>query len=292
MWNRQDKQRRIVRSDRFHVQMVRAKRDFDSSCWFTRGWTLQELIAPRSVEFYTSEWVYICDKRSKIDEISHITGVDKGILLGTSPVRASSVARIMSWASNRVTTRKEDIAYCLLGLFGIYMPLLYGEGDRAFIRLQEEILKQSSDQSLFAWNPLLDGASQASAFENDAVCSIFSPSPACFAETRDVMPVPEYWDTESTLTNRGVRLKMPFKYDASNKTFIGILCCASSSSVQDVAIEFQSASNSLEDLDHLIRRSTCVRYGNWSHDPEIQFNVVFWQLRPLCGTLDTTDFSS
>ena len=248
--------------------------NFNSSCWFTRGWTLQELIAPRSVEFYTSEWIYISDKCSKVDELSYITGVDKGVLLGTSPVQASSVAKIMSWASKRVTTRKEDIAYCLLGLFGIYMPLLYGEGDRAFIRLQEEILKKSSDQSLFAWNPLVDTANSS---EKDSVCGIFSPSPDCFAETSEVMPLPEYWDTESALTNRGVRLRMPFKfkYDTLKQTFIGILCCISSSSLQDVAIEFYSASNSLEDLDHLIRRSACVRYGNWSNDPEIQFNIVY-----------------
>jgi hypothetical protein len=75
---------------------------FNSSCWFTRGWTLQELIAPRSVEFYTSDWTHIGSKYSKVNELSRITGVDAGVLRGASPVRACSVARIMSWASKRV----------------------------------------------------------------------------------------------------------------------------------------------------------------------------------------------
>ncbi|KAE9362670.1 hypothetical protein N431DRAFT_551159 [Stipitochalara longipes BDJ] len=136
---------------------------FDNSCWFTRGWTLQELLAPRSVEFYASNWIYIGDKGSMAKEISAITTIAKDILLNKTPIQASSVATIMSWASRRVTTRKEDIAYCLLGLFRIYMPLLYGEGDRAFIRLQEEILKQYSDQSLFAWEPLSCGTNASDA---------------------------------------------------------------------------------------------------------------------------------
>jgi hypothetical protein len=250
---------------------------------------LQELKAPRFVEFFTSEWIYISDKRSEVEELSRITRVDKGVLLKTKPVRISSVARIMSWASKRVTTRKEDVAYCLLGLFGIYMALLYGEGDRAFVRLQEEILKQSSDQSLFAWNPLQAGAaSRAVASEQVPVCGLFSPSPACFAETGDVFPLPEYCDTESTLTNRGLRVKMQFKYDILNKTFIGILCCASASLGKDVAIDFISPSNSINDLDHLIRCSTSVRYGNWFDDEKIHFNSVYlatetslWQSRYL-----------
>jgi hypothetical protein len=67
--------------------------DFKKSCWFTRGWTLQELIAPGSVEFYASDWIHIGDKRSKVNELSRITGVDAGVLCGDDPVRACSVAR-------------------------------------------------------------------------------------------------------------------------------------------------------------------------------------------------------
>lgn len=236
--------------------------EFATSCWFSRGWTLQELIAPRSVEFYNSDWIRIGDKRSMATELSSITAIGEGVLLGNTPVRACSVANIMSWASHRVTTRTEDIAYCLLGLFGIHMPLLYGEGAHAFIRLQEEILKQSSDQSLFAWNPMLVGTVHNSASIDGLLCGILAPSPACFAEARDIIPLPGYWDTESTLTNRGIRLRMPLKYDTITKSFIGILSCVSRSSMQDIAIEFHTTSNSIEDHDHLIRRPVPVKLGD------------------------------
>jgi hypothetical protein len=109
--------------------------EFNSSSWFTRGWTLQEFIAPRNVEFYSSEWIYIGDKISMAQELSTFTGIDEAVLLGVVPPRLVSTAKIMSWASYRKTSRTEDIAYCLLGLFAIHMPLLYGEGGRAFIRL-------------------------------------------------------------------------------------------------------------------------------------------------------------
>jgi hypothetical protein len=246
------------------------------SCWFTRGWTLQELIAPSSVEFYTSDWIYSGDKRSKADKISDITGISVSVLLGDDPVQASSVARIMSWASKRVTTRKEDIAYCLLGLFGIHMPLLYGEGDRGFIRLQEEILKRSSDQSLFAWNPT-EEMSLGTSSGNGSFCGILAPSPLCFSKSKDIWFLPEHWNTESTLTNRGVRLRMPFISDHSRGSLLGILCCNSSSHPkgQFIAIELYSASLLFEDLDHLIRRSNDVIYGNWSGHREVKFKQVY-----------------
>ncbi|PMD40856.1 hypothetical protein L207DRAFT_512299 [Hyaloscypha variabilis F] len=244
---------------------------FESSCWFTRGWTLQELIAPRNVEFYTSDWTYVGDKSSIVTTLSRTTDVDVGVLLGTESVHACSVAMIMSWASRRTTTRKEDIAYCLMGLFGIHMPLLYGEGERAFIRLQEEILKQSSDQSLFAWNPTREDLDPSGRYPS--LCGIFAKSPLCFADTGHILQSPEYWATESTVTNRGIRLRMPFKYDTSRKSFLGGLCCISYGF--DVAIEFYSPSHSLEDLDHLVRVSRRLRYERWSDDPQIHFKEVY-----------------
>jgi hypothetical protein len=248
---------------------------FDNSCWFSRGWTLQELIAPRSVEFYTSDWVYIGDKRSMAKQLSSITTIDEGVLLGTTPVEACSVANIMSWASRRVTTRKEDTAYCLLGLFGLHMPLLYGEGARAFIRLQEEILKQSSDQSLFAWNPASAGVEHGSTSVDRLLCGILAPSPSCFSGSRDVIPVLGYWDTESALTNRGIRLRMPLKYDTVIGSFIGILSCTCRSARQGIAIEFHSNSNSIEDPEHLIRRPVPMIFGSWSDDPQVQLSTVY-----------------
>jgi len=79
-------------------------------------------------------------------------------VLETSDLSLASVAQKMFWASNRKTTRKEDMAYCLLGLFDINMPLLYGEGEKAFLRLQEHIAATSTDHSLFAWSVPSEGA--------------------------------------------------------------------------------------------------------------------------------------
>jgi hypothetical protein len=184
----------------------------------------------------------------------------------------------MSWASKRITTRKEDIAYCLLGLFGIHMPLLYGEGDRAFIRLEEEILKQSSDQSLFAWNPLFEKNSWD--HPDDFLCGIFAPSPACFADSRDIVPLREFWDTESALTNRGVRLRMPFKVDNGFCLPLGFLCCERKSEssytpeFSHVAIELFSESKPLEDLDPVTRTSSRLIFGNWK-DPGVELKQVY-----------------
>jgi hypothetical protein len=149
---------------------------FASSRWFTRGWTLQELLAPNLVQFYDSNWVLIGSKRQFAKEISRITGIDVKAL--QCHVRADcstddvgfmdecnrcgavvrprleifSVSTRLSWASKRQTTRLEDGAYSLLGLFDVNMPLLYGEGLKAFQRLQEEIIRNSDDQSILAWH--------------------------------------------------------------------------------------------------------------------------------------------
>jgi hypothetical protein len=123
-------------------------KDISQSRWFTRGWTLQELIAPRNVKFFTSNWELIGTKQSLCRSIAGITGIDVETLLDPSSLSSASVARKLSWAAERQTTRTEDVAYCLMGIFDVNMPLLYGEGERAFIRLQEEIIKENDDHSL------------------------------------------------------------------------------------------------------------------------------------------------
>ncbi|GKU08907.1 unnamed protein product [Fusarium langsethiae] len=121
--------------------------------WFTRGWTLQELIAPSEIIFLNQKWERIgTNSESNLQqEISNITHIPLGILSGDDNVETASIAQRMTWASKRNTSRLEDRAYCLLGIFDINMPLLYGEGVKAFVRLQEEIMKVSDDHSIFAW---------------------------------------------------------------------------------------------------------------------------------------------
>ncbi|KAI9058581.1 HET-domain-containing protein [Trametes sanguinea] len=128
-----------------------ACRQFRQSRWHTRGWTLQELIAPKHVLFLSRDWTPFGTKASLASALAEITGIDNQVLTHAVSPESFSVAQRMSWAARRVTTRVEDRAYSLLGLFGIHMPTIYGEGRGAFLRLQEEIMKRIPDQTLFAW---------------------------------------------------------------------------------------------------------------------------------------------
>lgn len=125
--------------------------DIKGSRWFKRGWTLQELIAPEDVIFADRNWDIVGMKSSLASLLANITGIDEDVLL-TGNIEGLSIAKRMSWAANRDTTRREDRAYSLMGIFGVNMPPIYGEGDKAFIRLQEEIMKKSNDQSIFTWS--------------------------------------------------------------------------------------------------------------------------------------------
>ena len=112
--------------------------EFRNSRWFTRGWTLQELIAPASVEFFSDKGTRLGDKRSLETEIHGITKINTLALRGDD-LSKFGVEQKMAWASNRNTTREEDQAYCLLGIFDVHLPLIYGEGKKAFRRLEREI---------------------------------------------------------------------------------------------------------------------------------------------------------
>lgn len=113
---------------------------FRASRWFTRGWTLQELIAPTSVEFFTKEGRRLGDKKTLQQQIYEITAIPIPVLQGSSGPSGFDVDERFRWAETRQTTREEDWAYCLLGIFGIFMPLIYGEGKtNAVRRLRKEI---------------------------------------------------------------------------------------------------------------------------------------------------------
>ena len=128
---------------------------FMSSKWHTRGWTLQELIAPTFVLFLATDWTHIGTKAELADLLETITHIPASLLRLHTRLADYSVAQRMSWAASRKTTRPEDRAYSLLGIFGINMSTLYGEGEQAFYRLQEEIMKRRADTTLFAWSSSL-----------------------------------------------------------------------------------------------------------------------------------------
>ena len=170
--------------------------------WFTRGWTLQELLAPQSVSFFDDSWHFIGSREDLAPEIAGITGIDDDVLVWL-PIRRVSVARRMSWASQRVTSWPEDLAYCLLGIFGVNMPMLYGEGaKKAFIRLQEEILRTSDDHSIFAWS-----TDPSIGVSDSGFWSLLAPSSAHFKHSRCYLPVRGLGNSEHSITSRGISLK-------------------------------------------------------------------------------------
>ena len=116
-------------------------RHFRESRWFTRGWTLQELLAPDSVEFFSREGNRLGDKKTLAREIHEITGIAAQAVRGTS-LSEFDIDERLSWAESRQTRRSEDEAYSLLGIFDVHMTPIYGEGrDDAFKRLLRKIAK-------------------------------------------------------------------------------------------------------------------------------------------------------
>ncbi|KAL7945308.1 hypothetical protein V8C42DRAFT_322764 [Trichoderma barbatum] len=186
----------------FHDNLRRSR-------WFTRGWTLQELIAPKLVLFYAKDWSLLGQKHAPPEftkAISDITNIDQEVLNGRIDPLQLSVSARMAWASHRNTTRLEDAAYCLMGLFQVNMPLLYGEGRRAFTRLQEEIIQRTDDQSIFAWNSFDDQEE-----DPDALFGLLAQSPSQFKHAGSLQvlpPLPVFASAPSVMTNQGLRVQL------------------------------------------------------------------------------------
>ncbi|KAK5654054.1 hypothetical protein OQA88_7732 [Cercophora sp. LCS_1] len=219
---------------------------FAQSRWFTRGWTLQELLAPSHLVFYCSDWSMLTTRDVLADELSRITGIDASFMTGRSAehedytstdllrarLDSASIAQRMSWASKRQTTRVEDTAYCLMGIFGINMPLLYGEGHKAFLRLQEQIMVRFDDQSLLAWH--FDGLTtpvgpyhrrnRPSSGRQTGRAGILATSPSSFAGCQDIIRVSTgHLTPPFSMTNKGVRLEIPIATISGN--MYGVLQC-------------------------------------------------------------------
>jgi hypothetical protein len=181
--------------------------DFESamleSRWFTRGWTLQELVAPDKIIFHSQDWNELGTRASLASLISTKTNIDKKILTNPCPsfmIPGRSVANRMSWAAFRETTRPEDLAYCLLGIFDVNMPLLYGEGEeKAFFRLQQAILESSDDQSLLAWN-------EVSRFKL-TLRGPFAKHPIQFKDSSRIVPLPGVPDNY-LMNSSGLRIDL------------------------------------------------------------------------------------
>lgn len=181
----------------------RAREEFKKAKWFTRGWTLQELIAPTEVLFYDRNWGALGVRSALFGLISEITTIDHQVLRDPRAyLRSCSIAKRMSWAAGRKTTRTEDEAYSLLGIFEVSMPMVYGEGRNAFIRLQEEILRRSTDLSIFAWT------------YDDSLppeeCQLLARSPKAFRSCAHITSRAEKTDSYQ-LTNAGLDGRLPIR---------------------------------------------------------------------------------
>jgi hypothetical protein len=186
-----------------------AEKEIAKSKWFTRGWTLQELIAPPHLKFFSATWIPLGEKSDMLPLLESISGVHTDALNGT-PLGRFSIATRMAWASSRVTSVLEDVAYCLLGIFDVNMPLIYGEGEKAFLRLQEEIMKDSEDQSLFAWGPPPSTIDGNAGFRRNRT-SIFAQHPVQYANSSSIRAscLTDYPDEPYRLTNIGVQIELP-----------------------------------------------------------------------------------
>ncbi|KAK8022573.1 hypothetical protein PG993_013340 [Apiospora rasikravindrae] len=176
---------------------------FRNTRWFTRGFTLQELVAPIDVVFFSQDWHVLGTKDTLVQPLTDITGVRTKILTLEDRLSSVCVAEKMSWLAKRTTTRLEDMAYCILGLLDINMPLLYGEGAQAFVRLQRKIIKARNDHTIFCWT--LPAASVAA--REDILVS----NPSCFANCGTIMETPKKdWRASSyAMTNAGLRIQLP-----------------------------------------------------------------------------------
>ncbi|KAH7083292.1 heterokaryon incompatibility protein-domain-containing protein [Paraphoma chrysanthemicola] len=200
---------------------------FRRSRWFTRGWTLQELIAPSDVKFFDRDWDYLGTRDDLKEDIIKITSISESALFKAAKLNYQdhralglgqySVAKRMSWAAQRITTRIEDSAYCLLGIFDINMPLLYGEGSRAFIRLQQAIMQKTNDHSIFAWGFQLDSkhhlqqAREAGAMPSEYSLidsHLLAQSPADFKKCANVERA-TISTAAFTMTNAGLEIEFP-----------------------------------------------------------------------------------
>lgn len=237
------------------ADVTKTNGEFAGCKWFTRGWTLQELLAPTDIVFYSENWVKIGDKAALHRPLSVITGIDEGILRGSKSLESASVAKRMSWAAYRKTTRPEDVAYCLMGIFGVNMPMLYGEGPKAFLRLQEEIMKQSDDQSLFAWANLDSSA--------ETYHGLLARSPFDFAHSNSVMPYQD-WEPRPPyqLTNRGLRIDIHLtpREDESGDIYIAALDCPVPPDYEDSSF----LAIYLKKLPHADRQYARIRVGQFA----------------------------
>ena len=252
------------------VQKWNHARGIQKSEWFTRGWTVQELLAPRLATFFDREWSQLGTRMELLYDIvvaAHIdtASVEEGIW------SQQSVARKMSWFAHRQTSRIEDLAYSMLGIFNINMPLIYGEGSNAFRRLQIEIVNSTDDESIFAWDPwksnipagithayeVWKGGDRPRTGRSRNEISMLAPHPMCFTDCGSIRK----------LSHPFISKRPP--YTATNKSLqISVLSIDTFASLFDVPVpeDILSVGRNLVDSPCSLLRLNC---GAEDHVPVV-----------------------
>lgn len=179
--------------------------------WFMRGWTLQELLAAVSIKFFGKDWEpYTGLPNDKHDlqlmkDISTITSISVEDLQHFSP-GPTQIRKKMKWASKRTTTRVEDAAYSLIGIFDVSMPIAYGEGEWAFHRLMEVIIQKCDEWDMFAWAG--PSSSHSAAIPRSPRCYCPFDGSKFPEERKDEQNREVHGDNEFTLTRQGLQIKL------------------------------------------------------------------------------------
>lgn len=183
------------------------------------------------------DWTFCGTKVDLSQAVSAVTSIDGDVLYDSSALFQIPVARRMSWAAGRQTSRLEDSAYSLLGIFDVNMPMLYGEGEKAFIRLQEEIAKETNDLTLFAWQAERANQDESGQSASQKYRGILAKSPAEFANSGDVVPRSDHrFNEEFVMTNKGLRINADLAKGSGGDYILTLNCFRQGQPEQNIGI--------------------------------------------------------
>ena len=297
------------------------QKTFETSEWFTRGWTLQELLAPQKVVFFTPDWRPFGTRHGLSQMISRTTSIPENCLRSGSwregRIWKCSTMTKLSWAARRKTKRIEDRAYSLFGLFAIQMPLIYGEGQNAFKRFQKQLLEESEDATLLLWQQ-----SAGSAGFGGKNTGPFADSPADFAGVLS-FPIDSPTDSDYhpwTLTNLGLALTREVTYVSTQVSrhvqeaivWLGIMVSPDGGKYLPYGREvFEicpyrstphvSPSDSWKKSLGLLACTSGTKRGAWNVEWALHVEIdrdfkdgviIVWRIRPLCIATPLSEKSS
>jgi hypothetical protein len=236
---------------------------------------LQELIEPPEVELFSGNWVKFGTRRSISIILSGITSIDLENLQNPTSERLFevSIAKRMSWASSRETTRVEDMAYCLLGLFNVHIPPLHGEGKKAFIRLQEEIMKHSQDPSLLAWGVIFNESDIVTSRSGNPGGGLLAQSPSAFRFSTTIVSFrPRYKAAPYAMTNRGLSTKFAIRRNFKGGDIVLLNCYLLNDLDHRLAI-LLSRSDRYDNRLYLVPRSE-IEFGE--QDSKFKYEIRYF----------------